>query len=201
MPSLPVPVIRSPANTRRRQTAWPKAGPDGPPPGRSWAPIPSSGSPHWTSGALAMLVPPSAADAGGLAARTTATSASGASVPLTGAKRPTAEEACQSGRTGIPAGVSEEVQLPELLVGRVTAVEDHAGARAPSYLLRVELGPRGRVETSVERGSYEREEREGAQVVVVLRGDEALVLAARSHSAGLVLLRADREVVDGPVVA
>ena len=97
--------------------------------------------------------------------------------------------------------MSEEVQLPELLVGRVTAVEDHAGARAPSYLLRVELGPRGRVETSVERGSYEREELEGAQVVVVLRGDEALVLAARSHSAGLVLLRPDREVEDGTVVS
>src|SRR5438105_2395404 len=70
----------------------------------SWAPIPSSDAPHWTSGALATLVPPSAADAGGLAARTIATSASGVSVPLTGAKRPTAEEACQSGRRGIPAG-------------------------------------------------------------------------------------------------
>jgi tRNA-binding EMAP/Myf-like protein len=97
--------------------------------------------------------------------------------------------------------VSEETQLPELLVGRVVAVEEHAGARAPSYLLRLELGPRGRIETSVERGSYEREELEGAQVVVVLRGEEALVLAARSHSAGLVLLRPDREVEDGTVVS
>jgi tRNA-binding EMAP/Myf-like protein len=90
--------------------------------------------------------------------------------------------------------------LPELVVGRVVAVEDHAGARAPSYLLRLDLGPRGEVETSVERGSYECEELEGAQVVVALRGDEALVLAARSHSAGLVLLRPDREVEDGTVV-
>jgi tRNA-binding EMAP/Myf-like protein len=89
----------------------------------------------------------------------------------------------------------------ELVVGRVVAAEEHAGARAPSYLLRVDLGPRGEVETSVERGSYEREELQGAQVVVVLRGDEALVLGARSHAAGLVLLRPDREVEDGTIVS
>ena len=89
----------------------------------------------------------------------------------------------------------------ELLVGRVVAVEEHPGARAPAYLLQVDLGPRGEVETSVERGSYERQDLEGAQVVVVLRGDEALVLAARSHAAGLVLLRPDREVEDGTIVS
>ena len=97
--------------------------------------------------------------------------------------------------------MKEEAQLPELLVSRVVAVEEHAGARAPSYLLRLELGPRGEVETTVERGSYEREELEGAQVVVALRGEEALVLGARSHAAGLVLLRPDREVEDGTIVS
>jgi tRNA-binding EMAP/Myf-like protein len=195
MPSLPVPVIRSPAKTRTRQNACPKSVPDEPPPGMSWAPIPSSEAPNWTSGALAMFVPPSAADAGALATRAIATSAGAASLLLTAAKRPTGGEACQSAR------VSEEAQLPELLVGRVVSVEEHPGARAPSYLLRLELGPRGEVETSVERGRYERGELEGAQVVVVLRGDEALVLAARSHAAGLVLLRPDREVEDGTVVS
>ena len=89
----------------------------------------------------------------------------------------------------------------ELLVGRVVAAEEHAGARAPSYLLRLDLGPRGEVETAVERGSYEREELEGAQVVLALRGGETVVLAARSHAAGLVLLRPDRDVQDGTVVA
>jgi hypothetical protein len=89
----------------------------------------------------------------------------------------------------------------ELLIGRVVAVEHHGGGRAPSYLLGLDLGPRGEVETAVERGSYERKDVEGAQVVVVLRGDEALVLAARSHAAGLVLLRPDREVEDGTVVS
>ena len=97
-------------------------------------------------------------------------------------------------------GVSEAEQIPELVVGRVVAVEEHAGARAPSYLLRLDLGPRGEVETAVERGSYQREELEGAQVVVAVRGEEALVLAARSHAAGLVLVRPDREVEDGTVV-
>lgn len=97
--------------------------------------------------------------------------------------------------------MNEDEQLPELLVGRVVAVDDHAGARAPSYLLRLALGPRGHVETSVERGSYEREDFEDAQVVVALRGDDALVLAARSHASGLVLLRPDREVEDGTIVS
>jgi tRNA-binding EMAP/Myf-like protein len=97
--------------------------------------------------------------------------------------------------------MNEGEQLPELVVGRVAAVDEHAGARAPSYLLRLDLGPRGQTEASVERGSYEREELEGAQVVVALRGEEAVVLAARSHAAGLVLLRPDREVEDGTVVS
>jgi tRNA-binding EMAP/Myf-like protein len=97
--------------------------------------------------------------------------------------------------------VNEDEQLPELVVGRVVAVEEHAGARAPSYLLRLDLGPRGRLETSVERGSYDRDELAGAQVVVAFRGEEAVVLAARSHTAGIVLLRPDREVEDGTLVS
>jgi hypothetical protein len=91
-------------------------------------------------------------------------------------------------------------QLPELLVGRVTSVEDHAGARAPSYLLEVDLGPRGRLETSVERGAYERTDLDGAQLVVAVRDGEAVVLGARSHAAGLVLLRPDRDVEEGTIV-
>jgi hypothetical protein len=97
--------------------------------------------------------------------------------------------------------MSESEQLPELVVGRVVGVEEHAGARAPSYLLRIALGPRGEVETSIERGAYEREELEGVQVLVALRGDETFVLAARSHAAGLVLLRPDREIEDGTIVS
>jgi hypothetical protein len=102
---------------------------------------------------------------------------------------------------GTPRSVDAGGQPPELLVGRVVAVEGHAGARAPSYLLEIDLGPRGGVQVSIERGSYEEDELEGTQVVVALRGDEALVLGARSHAAGLVLLRPDRDVEDGTIVA
>jgi tRNA-binding EMAP/Myf-like protein len=91
--------------------------------------------------------------------------------------------------------------VSDLVVGRIVAVDDHPGARAPSYLLRVDLGTRSERETSIERGSYEREELVGVQVVVALDGDDALVVAARSHAVGVVLLRPDREVEDGTVVA
>jgi tRNA-binding EMAP/Myf-like protein len=87
------------------------------------------------------------------------------------------------------------------VVGRIVAAVDHPGARAPSYLLQVDLGPRGEVEASVERGSYERGELEGAQVVVAIQEGAALVLAARSHASGLVLLQPDREVENGTVVS
>jgi len=87
--------------------------------------------------------------------------------------------------------------VSDLVVGRIVAVDDHPGARAPSYLLRVTLGTRGERETSIERGSYERDELVGLQVVVAVHGDEANVVAARSHGAGVVLLRPDREVEDG----
>jgi hypothetical protein len=92
-------------------------------------------------------------------------------------------------------------QARELLVGRVVGVEGHAGARAPSYLLKIDLGSRGHVQASIVRGTYEGDELKGTQVVVALRGDEALVLGARSHAAGLVLLRPDRDVEDGTIVA
>jgi tRNA-binding EMAP/Myf-like protein len=90
--------------------------------------------------------------------------------------------------------------VDDLVIGRVVAANEHPGARAPSYLLRVDVGPRGEVEASVERGSYEKDDLVGAQVVVSIAEDAALVVGARSHAAGLVLLRPDREVEPGTVV-
>jgi tRNA-binding EMAP/Myf-like protein len=90
--------------------------------------------------------------------------------------------------------------VDDLVIGRIVAADEHPGARAPSYLLRVDVGPRGEVEASVERGAYERGDLVGAQVVVSLADEEALVVAARSHAAGLVLLRPDRDVEPGTVV-
>jgi tRNA-binding EMAP/Myf-like protein len=91
--------------------------------------------------------------------------------------------------------------VSDLVIGRIVTVDDHPGSRAPSYLLRLDLGTRGERDASIERGSYERDELVGLQVVVAVDGNEANVVAARSHGAGLVLLRPDRDIEDGTVVA
>jgi tRNA-binding EMAP/Myf-like protein len=90
--------------------------------------------------------------------------------------------------------------VDDLVVGTVLAAADHPGSRAPSYLLRVDLGPRGEREATMEPGGHAKEELVGTQLVVSLAGDEALVVAARSHAAGSILLRPDREVEPGTVV-
>jgi hypothetical protein len=52
----------------------------------------------------------------------------------------------------------------------------------------------------VEAGTYEEAELVGSQVVCALRGDDLVVLAARSHAHGTVLLRPERDVEDGTLV-
>jgi tRNA-binding EMAP/Myf-like protein len=89
--------------------------------------------------------------------------------------------------------------VTELIVGRVLAVDDHPGARAPSYLLRVDLGGRGEREAQMEPGDYSKAELVGTLVVLSI-DDEAIVLAARSH-AGPKLVRPDGGVEPGTVVA
>jgi tRNA-binding EMAP/Myf-like protein len=89
--------------------------------------------------------------------------------------------------------------MAELIVGRVVAVDDHPGSRAPSYLVRVDLGGRGERDAQMEPGDYTKEELAGTLVVVSI-DDEAIVLAARSH-AGPKLVRPDGEVEPGTVVA
>jgi hypothetical protein len=96
--------------------------------------------------------------------------------------------------------LSDQVQGLGLTVGRIVTVAEHVGARAPSYLLTVDLGPQGRHECSIPSAGYEPHELEGAQVVCSRRGDELLILAAHSHASGLVLVRPDRDVEDGSVV-
>ena len=96
--------------------------------------------------------------------------------------------------------LSTQVQELGLTVGRIVTVAEHVGARAPSYLLTVDLGPQGRRECSIPRAGYEPNELEGTQVVCAPRGDDVLVLAAHSHAGGVVLLRPDRDVEDGSVV-
>jgi hypothetical protein len=88
----------------------------------------------------------------------------------------------------------------DLIVGRVLEVSDHAGSRAPSYLVQLDLGPRGVVFAQMEPGGYSSADLLGTQVVVSIEG-EAIVLCARSHAGGPVLLRPEREVEPGTVVA
>jgi len=89
----------------------------------------------------------------------------------------------------------------EKVVGRVVGADDHPGARAPSYLLRVDVGGGREVEASIERGSYDRDALVGRHVVVALEGDEATIVAAHSHAAGRVLLVPERDVDPGTVVS
>jgi tRNA-binding protein len=96
---------------------------------------------------------------------------------------------------------TEQLQQLSLAVGRIVAVTDHPGARAPAYLLTVDLGPQGRHECSIPRSEYRAGELEGTQVVCAGVGEELLVLAAHSHAHGLVLVRPDRDVEDGSLVA
>jgi hypothetical protein len=96
--------------------------------------------------------------------------------------------------------LSDQVQELGLTVGRIVTVAEHVGARAPSYLLTVDLGPKGRHECSIPRAGYEPDELEGTQIVCAPRGDELLVLAAHSHASGVILVRPDRDVEEGSIV-
>jgi tRNA-binding EMAP/Myf-like protein len=89
--------------------------------------------------------------------------------------------------------------VTELIVGRVVSVGDHPGARAPSFLLRVDLGGRGERDAQMEPGDYKKDELVGRLIVVSL-DDEAIVLAARSHG-GTRLVVPDGDVAPGTIVA
>ena len=89
--------------------------------------------------------------------------------------------------------------MADLIVGRVLSASDHPGSRAPSYLLRVDLGGRGQRDAQMEPGEYAKDELEGTLVIVSL-DDEPIVLCARSH-AGPRLVRPDGDVEPGTLVA
>jgi tRNA-binding EMAP/Myf-like protein len=89
----------------------------------------------------------------------------------------------------------------ELLVGTIVAVDEHPGARAPSLLLTVDLGPHGTQEAVLSTGAYEPDELKGAQIVCRREADGTIVVGAHSHGKGLVLLRPDQEVEPGTLVS
>lgn len=90
--------------------------------------------------------------------------------------------------------------MAELVVGRVLEVRDHPGARAPSYLLRLDLGSGREIEAQMEPAGHAKDDLRGALLVVSL-GDEGIVLCARSHAHGPVLVRPESDVEPGTIVA
>ena len=88
----------------------------------------------------------------------------------------------------------------DLIVGRVLEVNDHPGARAPSYLLRLDLGTRGVTEAQMDPGDHSKGDLTGTFVVVSL-ADEAIVVCAHSHAHGPILVRPEFDVEPGSVVA
>jgi len=89
----------------------------------------------------------------------------------------------------------------ELIVGTVVRVDEHPGARAPSLLVTLDLGPRGRREAVLSTGAYDGQELEGRQLLCRLEAEGALVLGAQSHAKGFVLLAPADEVEPGTLVS
>jgi hypothetical protein len=88
----------------------------------------------------------------------------------------------------------------ELVVGTVVRVDEHPGARAPSLLLTLDLGPYGTAEAVLSGGVDDPGALEGTQLVCRREGNGTVVVGAHSHGAGLVLLRPEREVEPGTIV-
>ena len=102
--------------------------------------------------------------------------------------------------------------LPDLRVGTVLSARENQGARAPAYVLEIDLGPeRGRVTSSAQvTANHSAQELVGQQVVVLCGLEpkrvagvrsEVLVLAAVCPERGNVLLAPQSPVADGAPIA
>ncbi len=96
---------------------------------------------------------------------------------------------------------AQAIQELDLVIGRVTSVAVHPGARGPSALLTLDLGGRGSREAPLPIAPDEAEKLVGSQVVCALGKEDAVVLAVHPHDAGLVLIHPDQEVEDGSPIA
>lgn len=97
--------------------------------------------------------------------------------------------------------VSAQVQNLELLVGRIVAVEDHPGARAPSFRLTLDLGSQGRRDATFPASNHSADELSGRQVLCALDGGGVVLLTVHSRAKGLVLISPESEVEDGSTIA
>jgi hypothetical protein len=98
-----------------------------------------------------------------------------------------------------PAHVPD--RMAELLVGRVREVTDHPGARGPSLLLTMDFGPRGTYEAQLEPGHEQVGDLQGKLLVASIADGAAIVVLARSHAQGPVLVSPLEDVEPGTVVA
>lgn len=89
----------------------------------------------------------------------------------------------------------------ELVVATIVRVAEHPGARAPSLLLTLDLGPHGNEDAVLPTGSYEPTELEGRQILCRREPEGTMVMGAHSHASGLVLLRPDGAVEPGTIVS
>jgi hypothetical protein len=89
----------------------------------------------------------------------------------------------------------------ELVVGTIVRVAEHPGARAPSLLLTIDLGPHGVEEAVLPTGSYEPNELQGTQIVCHRASEGAVPVGAHSHGKGFVLLQPVNDVEPGTLVS
>lgn len=94
-----------------------------------------------------------------------------------------------------------EAGRPDLVVGRVTGANAHAGARGRSALLALDLGPRGTAEAALPVSLETAESLVGSQVVCAVESEAVALLAVHSHAAGVVVVRPAEDVEDGSPVA
>lgn len=94
-----------------------------------------------------------------------------------------------------------DLQQLDLVVGRVTAADAHAGARGHSVLLSLELGPRGTAQAPLPLAADDAQALVGTQVVCSVGREDVVVLAVHSHGSGIVVVCPARAVEDGSPVA
>ena len=89
----------------------------------------------------------------------------------------------------------------ELVVGTIVAVDEHPGARAPSFLLAVDVGSHGIQEAVLSTGAYQPDELDGRQILCRRDVDGIALVGAHSHGKGLVLLQPSDDVEPGTLVS
>jgi hypothetical protein len=89
----------------------------------------------------------------------------------------------------------------ELVIGTIVAVDEHPGARAPSLLLKVDLGTYGIHEVVFPAGTIEVADLNGAQIACRRVDDGATILGAHSHGTGFVPIRPWDDVEPGTLLS